>query len=160
MNSETQKIVAIVEWLLEGGSAYEPFNEAVAGLEQARNFQHKTLRTPWQIVEHMARCIEDVLDFIENPSYQEPKLPDEYWAEKKDASREEWRKQLKRYRSALDRLQNKLKTKGLFDTMPTDSNKTILREALLVADHNAYHIGQLAMLAQLWEAQRDFIRAG
>ena len=107
--------------------------------------------TPWQLLEHMRICQWDILEFSRNPAYQELKLAD-YWpptpAPPSDA---DWEKSLRAFRrdlEAMKRLVADPKT-DLFARIPWGSGQTVLREALLAADHNAYHLGQLLLVRRL-----------
>ena len=107
--------------------------------------------TPWQLLEHMRICQWDILEFSRNPAYQELKFSD-YWppapAPPSDA---DWGKSLRAFRrdlEAMKRLVADPRT-DLFARIPWGSGQTVLREALLAADHNAYHLGQLLLVRRL-----------
>jgi uncharacterized damage-inducible protein DinB len=134
--------------LLSWEDAHVGFQRAVAGLpaklrgQAPQGFPH----SPWQIMEHMRRAQHDILDFCVNPNYGEMKWPDDYWpAAPGPKSDGEWKKSLAAFRRDLRALQKMaLNPKlDLFARIPHGSGQTYLRELLLVADHNAYHVGQL-----------------
>jgi hypothetical protein len=139
--------------LLRGGSAHLRFDEAIEGLPaDLRGKKHSELpHTPWQLLEHLRIAQWDILDFSRNPDYVHIKWPDGYWPETAappddaawDRSVEDFRRDLK----AMQDLVADPKT-DLYAKIPWGKDQTILREALLIADHNAYHIGQLVTLRQ------------
>jgi len=107
--------------------------------------------TAWQLVEHLRICQWDILDFCRNHGYRE--MPFEnYWPRTASPlNPAEWEKSLRAFRvdnKAMQRLVANPKT-DLFARIPWGSGQTVLREAVLVADHNAYHLGQLVVLRRL-----------
>ena len=109
----------------------------------------------WQLLEHMRLAQQDILDFSRNPAYQEKKFPDDYWpAGEAPPSEESWNASVRQFQSDLDEMQALLAdTKhDLLAAIPHGEGQTLLREALLVADHNAYHLGQLVFLRKMLEA--------
>ena len=95
---------------------------------------------------------EDILDFSRNPGYQEKKFPDDYWpASEAPSSEEAWDTSVRQFQSDLREMQALVAdTKNdLFAAFPHGQGQTLLREALLVADHNAYHLGQLVFLRKI-----------
>ena len=105
--------------------------------------------SPWQLLEHMRIAQEDILDFSRNPQYQEKKFPDDYWpATEAPPSEDAWAASVQQFQKDLKEMQELVAdTKhDLLAKIPHGTNQTLLREALLVADHNAYHLGQLVFL--------------
>jgi hypothetical protein len=105
----------------------------------------------WQILEHLRLAQNDILDFCVNPAYQEKKWPDDYWPAVAPKSEAVWNDAIRGYqkdRETLERLVADTKI-DLFATIPHGNGQTYLREMLLVADHNAYHIGQLVIVRRL-----------
>jgi hypothetical protein len=139
--------------LLRGGSAHLGFDEAIEGLPadlrgvRAQDLPH----TPWQLLEHLRLAQWDILEFSRNPDYVHLKWPDDYWPETAappdgaawDRSVEQCRADLK----AMQDLVSDPKT-DLCAKISWGKGQTILREALLIADHNAYHVGQMVTLRQ------------
>ena len=105
--------------------------------------------TAWQLLEHMRLSQVDMLDFSRNPDYKEKKFPDDYWPPSEALESERaWEQSVAAFRSDLGemvQLVNDPKT-DLFAEIPWGDGHTILKEALQVADHNAYHLGQLVLL--------------
>src|ERR1017187_4131578 len=109
----------------------------------------------WQLLEHMRLAQQDILDFSRNPAYQEKKFPDDYWpAGEVPSSEESWDASVRQFQSDLKEMQALLAdTKhDLLAALPHGTGQTLLREALLVADHNSYHLGQLVFLRRMLEA--------
>lgn len=139
--------------LLKAGSAHLGFDEAIEGLpaglrgRKAPGLAH----TVWQLVEHLRITQEDILEFSRNPGYQELKWPDNYWpATEAPPSAEAWEQSVAAFRRDLQAMKDLVadpKT-DLFAKIPWGTGQTILREALLVADHNAYHVGQIVTVRQ------------
>jgi hypothetical protein len=108
--------------------------------------------TPWQLLEHLRITQWDILDFSRNPKYEEPKWPADYWPrEDAPADRAAVTKSLEQFRADLHAMEALVKDSktDLFAKIPWGSGQTILREAMLVADHNAYHLGQLVLVRRL-----------
>src|SRR5579871_5264591 len=102
--------------------------------------------TAWQLLEHMRLAQEDILDFSRNPKYKEKTFPDDYWpATEAPPNAEAWAKSIATFEDDLKQMQELIAdTKNdLLAVLPHGAGQTLLREALLVADHNAYHLGQL-----------------
>lgn len=109
----------------------------------------------WQLIEHMRIAQQDILDFSRNPAYREKKFPDDYWpASAAPPSEEAWDASVRQFQSDLKELQVLFAdTKNdLLAAIPHGKGQTLLREALLVADHNAYHLGQVMFLRKMLEA--------
>jgi hypothetical protein len=133
---------------LEGGQAHAKFEDAVkdlpAKLRGARpgNFPH----SPWMLLEHLRIAQWDILEFSRNSKHVSPYWPSGYWPKTEaPPNAAAWNKSIAQFRTDLKALQKLVanpKT-DLFAKIPWGDGQTILREALLVADHNAYHIAQL-----------------
>ncbi len=139
--------------LLRGGSAHLTFDKAIRGLPadrrgaRAQDLPH----TPWQLLEHLRLAQWDILDFSRNPDYEERKFPDDYWPETAAPPDDQaWDRSVEQFRSDLKAMQDLVadpKT-DLFAKLPWGTGQTLLREAMLIADHNAYHVGQMVTLRQ------------
>lgn len=108
----------------------------------------------WQLLEHMRISQEDILDFSRNPEYREKKWPDDYWpAEEAPPDEAAWEKSVQQFQHDLKEMQALVAdTKhDLLAAIPHGKSQTLLREALLAADHNAYHLGQLMFLRKMLE---------
>ena len=112
--------------------------------------------TAWQLLEHMRLAQEDILDFSRNPQYREKKFPDDYWpATEAPPGEDSWDQSVQQFQKDLKEMQDLLAdTKhDLLAKIPHGSGQTLLREALVAADHNSYHLGQLVFLRKILEGQ-------
>ena len=133
--------------LLAGGGAHAKFDDVIKGLppklrgEKPAKFPH----TPWMLLEHLRLAQWDILEFSRNRKHVSPPWPAGYWPKKPaPANAAAWNKSIQQFRrdlKAMQRLVANPKT-DLFARIPWGDGQTILREALLVADHNAYHLAQ------------------
>jgi hypothetical protein len=108
--------------------------------------------SPWQLIEHMRLAQADILDFSRNPEYQPRKFPDDYWpATSTPPSDAAWDASIQRFQSDMQEMQELIAdTKNdLLASIPHSKGQTLLHEALLVADHNSYHLGQLVFLHKM-----------
>ena len=144
--------------LLRMKSAHLSFDDAVAAFPAAmRGTKPKGApHTPWQLLEHLRIAQWDILDFSRNPAYREMKWPDEYWPKTEGPPDDDaWDKSVERFRQDLKSLEE-LISDGSVDLtarIAHGTGQTVLREALLVADHNSYHIGQLVLVRKVLEAK-------
>jgi uncharacterized damage-inducible protein DinB len=112
--------------------------------------------TAWQLLEHMRLAQEDILNFSRNPQYREKKFPDDYWPSTEAPPAEDaWDKSIQQFQEDLKEMRDLVAdTKhDLLAKIPHGSGQTLLREALVVADHNAYHLGQLVFLRKNLEGR-------
>jgi len=139
--------------LLDWQDAHVNFDAAVEGIPpELRGRQPEGLPySAWQLLEHLRLCQLDILEFCRNPAYEEP-APEDYWPKSvAPPSAEAWDESLasfQRDREALKRLAADPKC-DLFAAIPHGTGQTYLRELLLLADHNAYHTGQMLALRRL-----------
>ena len=140
--------------LLTLAQAHATFDQAVKGLpaELRGKAPKGAEHTPWQLLEHLRIAQWDILEFSRNPKHESPKWPEGYWPQEKAPLDEKaWDRSVravKRDLKALCELVRDAKT-DLFAKIPHGDGQTILREAMLVADHNAYHVGQLVLVRKL-----------
>lgn len=136
--------------LLEWEEAHTGFDKAIEGLSveglgsRAAGFEHSA----WQLVEHMRLAQQDLLDFCVNPSYVHAMTwPDDYWPKAAAPPHADaWHASVEAFKADRMKLQELVRDESvnLFDLVPTGKGaQTYLRAMLLVADHNAYHLGQL-----------------
>ncbi len=146
-------------YLLRGGGAHLSIEKALEGLSaELRGVKPaEAPHTPWQLLEHLRIAQWDILDFCGNSNYQALEFPAGYWPKTETPpSPAAWDASVKSFNADLKAMQNLVANPatGLFARIPHGDGQTILREALLVADHNAYHLGQLVLLRRLlgaWE---------
>ena len=140
--------------LLNWQDAHVNLDEAVEGLPPDLRGRRPpgVAHSPWELIEHMRLAQHDILDFCRNPDYRKLKWPDDYWpSDAAPESPEAWNESLAAFgddRAALCRLAEDPAV-DLFAAIPHGSGHTYLRELLLVADHNAYHVGQLVIVRRL-----------
>lgn len=158
VNEDTGAIRKHVNNLLSMKGAHLEFEEAIADFPQAlRGAKPSGVpHSAWQLLEHMRLAQEDILDFSRNPQYQEKEFPDDYWpateAPPNDAA---WESAVQQFQRDLKEMQALVSdtTNDLLAKFPHGHGQTLLREALLVADHNAYHLGQLVFLRKMLESR-------
>ena len=134
--------------LLDGESAHISLEQVLVDFPiENINRRIEGSHTAWQLLEHIRLAQWDILDFCVNADYKEMTFPDDYWP-KKDGTTESWKKSAEQTLADLQAMRDLVADKNtdLFATIPHGTGQTILREALLVGDHNAYHLGQLVML--------------
>jgi hypothetical protein len=137
-----------VLYLLEGGGAHVKFDEVIAGIpptvrgKKAAGLPHSL----WMLLEHLRIAQWDILEFSRNPKHASPKWPEGYWLRAETPpTAAAWNASIKKFRQDLKAMQDLVKhpKTDLFASIPWGDSHTILREALLLADHNAYHLGQM-----------------
>ena len=143
--------------MLHMKGAHLTFEEALAGfpVELRGAKPAGAPHSPWQLLEHMRIAQEDILDFCRNPHYRDKRFPDDYWpATETPPSEDAWGLSMRQFQKDLQEMQELIAdTKhDLLTKIPHGKSRTLLREALLVADHNAYHLGQLVFLRKMLEA--------
>jgi hypothetical protein len=107
--------------------------------------------TPWRLLEHLRICQWDILEFSRDPDHVSPEFPAGYWPSTDEPpGPEAWEESSAAFRSDQQTMIDLVSDPAtdLYATIPHGQGQTILREALLVADHNAYHIGQLVVVRQ------------
>jgi uncharacterized damage-inducible protein DinB len=144
------QLAAILDW----PDAHATFDAAVADVPpEMRGRQLDGLpHSLWQLVEHLRITQWDILDFCRNPDYQEIRWPDDYWpASAGPPSPDAWDETLRGYRADREALRAMAADASLdlFARIPHGSGQTYLRELLLVADHTAYHVGQIVAVRRL-----------
>ena len=147
------QVVRLLDW----HDAHTDFESAVADMPAALRGKVPSglPYSAWQVLEHMRLAQADILAFCVDPDYEAPEWPDDYWpAEPAPPDDEAWDESLAAFlgdRLALQRMASD-ESCDLFARVPAGDGQTFLREFLLVADHNAYHIGQLVLVRRLLSA--------
>jgi hypothetical protein len=147
-------------YVLQGGGAHAKFDEVIAGIPAKLRGQ-KPAGLPhslWMLLEHMRIAQWDILEFSRNPKHVSPKWPEGYWPRTEPPpSPAAWNASIKKFRQDLRAMQNLVKKPktDLFARIPWGDGQTILREALLAADHNAYHLGQMLDTRRLLRAWQE-----
>ena len=147
-------------YLIAGGGAHAKFEDVIKDLPpklrgaKPANFPH----SPWMLLEHLRIAQWDILDFSRNAKHKSPDWPGGYWP-KAEAPRtaSDWNKSIQQFRSDRKEMQGLVENPktDLFAKIPWGDGQTILREALLVADHNAYHLAQLVDVRRLLGAWKE-----
>src|ERR1017187_4428887 len=144
--------------LLRMEGAHLSFDEAVKGFPvKLRGAKPKGApHTPWQLLEHLRIAQWDILDFSRNPGYEEMKFPDDYWPKTAAPPDDDaWDQSVAQFRQDLKSMEELIADPkaDLAARIPHGKGQTLLREALLVADHNSYHLGQLVFLRKMLEGK-------
>jgi hypothetical protein len=141
-------------YLMTGGGAHVHFDEALARFPASQRGVKPSGApyTAWQILEHMRIAQWDILEFSRNAAHVSPAWPAGYWPQSSaPPTARAWNHSLRAFRADLEAMVALVKNRStdLFARIPHGDGQTVLREALLVADHNAYHLGQLVLLRKL-----------
>jgi DinB family protein len=148
--------------LLDGVGAHMPFEEAVADFpDEAINRRAPNVDYgPWQLLEHLRLTQWDILEYVRNPDYEEREWPREYWPEPDAvATRKQFDETVRLFLEDRAALRAMLMdpARDLFAVIPGSPGHNLVREIRIDADHNAYHIGEFAILRQVmgtWPANR------
>ncbi|MGD8864535.1 MAG: DinB family protein [Anaerolineales bacterium] len=140
--------------LLRGGNAHMDFESMIADFPQERinDVPPNVPYSPWQLLEHLRITQWDILEFIRDPDHESPDWPRGYWPSPSTTANEgQWSATITAFKSDLQDLIDMLEDPDteLYTDLPHAEGYTIMRELLLVADHNAYHIGEFAILRQV-----------
>jgi uncharacterized damage-inducible protein DinB len=139
--------------LLEGKGAHVGADAAFADLAA----EHRSARpmedghTIWELLEHMRIAQEDILRYTLEPGWASPAWPDGYWPEIETPTEDQWRASLAGFRRDLEGMEALVRdpARDLTAEIPHGEGRSYLREVLLVADHNAYHLGQVIEVRRL-----------
>ena len=149
--------------ILESGHNHMALAEATKAFPTS-SINARLPRVPytfWHLIEHIRLAQKDMLDYMTSTSYEEPAFPEGYWPGKSArATSAQWRRSLEQFHADLKAVIALVRdpTRDLFATVPNSAGKhTFFRCFLVTADHNAYHIGELAIgrqTAGLWPKGR------
>ena len=139
--------------LLAGRGAHVPFEQAVAGVpEDLRGVvPANSASSLWQQLEHLRLAQWDILEFSRDPRHVSPEYPGGYWPAAAAPPDGAWQRSVDAFltdRAAMIRLISD-PAADLHRPLPHGTGQTLLREALVLADHNAYHVGQIVLLRRL-----------
>ena len=141
---------------LEGGQAYSPVEEIIRSFPEA--LAGKTSgtigHTAWQLLEHLRIAQWDILHFTHDPKHVTPPWPDEHWPKTAAPPNESaWHESVETFLRELAEVKKlALSPATMLDAeIPHGTGQTYVREVLLVADHNAYHLGQMMQLRRALE---------
>lgn len=152
-----EQLAHVLDW----EEAHAGFGAAVANLPPALRGKAPAglPYSPWQLLEHMRITQADILEFCRSPRYTEKAWPKDYWpAEAEPPSAKAWDESIAAYRRDCEAMAALARDDSvdLLAKVPNGSGQTFLREVLLVADHNAYHLGELIVVRRLlgaWPAR-------
>jgi len=159
--SDDRRLRDHVVYLLRGGGAHLDFESAIGGLPaELRGAKPDGVpHSPWRLLEHMRICQWDILEFSRDAEHVSPEFPEGYWpAGDAPSSDDAWQQSADAFRADLQAMQDLVSDPSvdLLARIPHGQPKhTLLREALLVADHNAYHLGQLLVVRRALGAWSD-----
>jgi hypothetical protein len=140
--------------LLAGRSAHLDFDAAVAGMPWRRAGERPegAAHSVWQLVEHLRAALWDLVEFSRDPQHESPPWPEGYWpVAAAPAGEEDWEASLAAYRRHLGEMREMVADRGrdLFAPFSWGDGQTLAREAMLAADHAAYHLGQVVQVRRL-----------
>lgn len=139
---------------LEGRNAHVDFDQAVQGLTYKQTGIHVegVPHTIWELIEHIRIAQADILEFCKNPNYEELDWPNDYWPKSsKPDSKEELEASIQAVRDGIEEMRDIIRDEEHDLQVPLShgSGQTLFREAMLIVDHNAYHIGQIVQIRRL-----------
>jgi hypothetical protein len=148
-------------YLIKGGGAHVHFMDAIEGFPAGKYgvFATGLPHTGWQLLEHARIAQWDILEFSRNPKHVSPDFPAGYWPKTPmPADEKAWSESAAAFQRDLSEMVKLVQNPrtDLFAKLPHGDGQTVLREALLLADHNAYHLGQLVDLRRAlgaWPSQ-------
>ncbi|WP_295672757.1 DinB family protein [uncultured Mucilaginibacter sp.] len=153
MENQDKIIIAELTKLLLGGSAHISLQDALKELkpelrgEKAGHMPYSI----WQLVEHIRIAQWDMLQFSKDEEHKSPKWPDDYWPKQSAPANESlWAGAISQINSDLDEFIELMEHSNLYEKLPHGDGQNILREALQIADHNAYHIGEIIALRRFF----------
>jgi DinB family protein len=156
-NEQDDSVRKHVLYLLRGGGAHQSFDDFVTSFPA--DLCHRRVEglpyTPWQVLEHMRLAQWDILEFSRDPDHVSPEFPKGYWPKPDElGSAALWKQTVERFRSDLQQMEALVEdpSTDLYAKLPHGEGQTILREALLIVDHNAYHLGALAVMERIVKA--------
>jgi hypothetical protein len=134
--------------LLFDENAHKNFESAIRDFpaEQINQHANNILYSPWQLLEHIRIAQWDIVEFMINSKHISPKFPDGYWPDMNhQATWTDWSKTAVSIQNDLEKVKDLVRddTIDLVSEIPHAPGFTYLREILLIADHNAYHVGGL-----------------
>jgi DinB superfamily len=152
--SEDRSLRNHLLYLLRGGGAHASFEQVIADLPaELRGVRPEgAAHSAWEVLEHLRFAQWDILEFSRNAGHVSPDWPEGYWPKVQAPPDDRaWDRSVEGFRQDLKALQELVDDSGtdLYARIPWGDGQTLLREALLVADHNAYHLGELVLLRRL-----------
>jgi uncharacterized damage-inducible protein DinB len=145
--------------LLTGGHAHVPVLKTLEGLDPGLRGRRPAegLHSVWEELEHMRIAQEDILRYTLDRAWKSPDFPAGYWPKEPEPTEAQWTSSIERFKSDLDQACAMVQdqARDLTGKLPHGEGRTYLRQALLIADHNAYHAGQIVQARRLLGAWRS-----
>src|SRR5690349_3734092 len=146
-----------VLYLLRGGGAHLSFDDLINSFpaDLCSRRVDGLPYTPWQVLEHMRIAQWDILEFSRDANHVSPEFPKGYWPRPEELGNAElWQKTIEGFRHDLREMEGLVEDEStdLHAKIPHGDGQTVLREALLIVDHNAYHLGVLTVMSRLLKA--------
>lgn len=137
--------------LLDGGQAHLRYDDVVADWPRGARgvIPEGAAHSPWQVLEHLRICQWDILDFSRSAKYEELDWPADYWpVDLEPPTADAWEKSIDSFRDDMAQMKALVedRKRDLYEPFAWGDGQTLLREAMLAADHNAYHLGELMTL--------------
>jgi hypothetical protein len=156
---QNQDLRKRLDYVLSGKGAHIGFEQVLLNFpEQWRGETHPAIPySAWQLLEHMRIAQWDILEFSINKDHKSPEWATGYWpAEQNPPSKDSWDASVQQFFQDLKNMQELVNNPDtdLHSNIPHGNGQNILREALLITDHNAYHLGQLVMLKKILESDK------
>jgi hypothetical protein len=153
MNSEDVSLLREqLRIAITGGESHITFDEVIKDFpfDKRAEKPHGAPHSAWELVEHMRIAQKDILEFSRNASHQSPNFPEGYWPQNAAPPDEEkWRESVRGFQQDARELADLINREDLFRPFSHGSGQTLLREALVAANHNSYHLGELVFLKRM-----------
>jgi hypothetical protein len=155
--SQDQQIRQQIAKILDWGEAHADFRAVVENFDEdlrgdvPPGFSHSA----WELLEHMRIALWDIVEFTKDARHKSPPWPDGYWPPSPNPPQQEaWDQCIDSINDLLQEMQGLVldRHRPLLEPLPRSQGQTLMREALLIADHNAYHLGQLVQLRKALKA--------
>jgi hypothetical protein len=148
--------------LLDGVDAHMPFEEAVAAfpMEAINTYPPNVPYTPWHLIEHVRLTQRDMLEYVTDPDYSPGIWPVDFWPERQlTATPDQWEESIHGFYEDRSALRSMVADpqRDIFEPLPRTPGHTLARGVRIIGDHNAYHVGEFAVLRQVmgtWPAGR------
>jgi hypothetical protein len=137
---------------LQGDQSHLDFEAALDDfpVEKAGGKPHNAPHSAWQLLEHLRMAQHDILEFSRNPKYVSPKWPEGYWPDSiAPASEQSWKSSVAMFQKDTAAMKALVASGELFQAIEGGDGQTLLREVLVLAAHNSYHLGQLVFLKKM-----------
>lgn len=153
-SDQRNKLIKELTVLIRGGNAHVTLQDAVADIpaEMRTLIPDNLPYSIWQLLEHIRIAQKDIVDFSISKDHQTLVWPDDYWVAPTDhVSDAEWQASINEIEADQQRFFALLadETKDLFSPLPWGTGQNIVREAMLIADHNAYHTAEIVVARRL-----------